>query len=190
VTTHLLDTNAWLRRVSHPGQIHPRAQVVLDAAESAPLALSAISVWEIALKYHKGKLDLTLSPDAWIKLALPPGLVEVIPIDATIVLRSTELPGDFHSDPADRFIVATALLRGLTVVTSDERILAYPPRSFPRYPVSKGNAWSLARNAGARGKLIVTMYAVSRRIDDCGRDKNQPQLSRFRRLIRRHATNH
>ena len=126
MTTHLLDTNAWLRRVSRPDQIHPRARAVLDAPEYAPLALSAMSVWEIALKFHKGKLDLALPLDAWLHLALRPGLVEVIPVDAAIARRSTELPGDFHNDPADRFIVATALAHGLTVVTSDERILAYP----------------------------------------------------------------
>ena len=125
MTTHLLDTNAWLRRVSLPDQIHPRARAVFETPAFAPLALSAISVWEIALKFHKGKLDLTLPLDAWLQLALRPGLVEVIPIDAGIARRSSELPGDFHNDPADRFIVATALARGLTVVTSDERILAY-----------------------------------------------------------------
>ena len=126
MTTHLLDTNAWLRRVSRPDQIHPRAHAVFDSAEFAPLALSAISVWEVALKFHKGKLDLALPLDAWLQLALRPGLVEVIPIDAAIARRSTELPGNFHYDPADRFIVATAIAHDLTIVTSDERILAYP----------------------------------------------------------------
>lgn len=99
---------------------------MFDAPEYAPLALSAISVWKIALKFHKGKLDLALPLDTWLQLALRPGVIEVIPVDAAIARRSTELPGDFHNDPADRFIVATALAHGLTVVTSDERILAYP----------------------------------------------------------------
>lgn len=125
MTTHLLDTNAWLRRSRGPDQIHPRARRVLEAPDRAPLAVSAISVWEIALKFHKRKLDLDSSLEKWLERALLPEFIKVIPIDAAVPRLATELPAGFHNDPADRFIVATAIHHGLTVVTSDERILSY-----------------------------------------------------------------
>ena len=48
-----------------------------------------------------------------------------MPVDNVIAVRSTELPGDFHKDPADRFIVATARKLSAPLVTADEKIRAY-----------------------------------------------------------------
>ncbi len=61
----------------------------------------------------------------WLAIALRPAFVQVISIGAEIAREANELPGDFHGDPADRLIVATARLRNLTLVTSDERLLRY-----------------------------------------------------------------
>jgi len=52
--------------------------------------------------------------------------VRFIPLDNTIALRSIELPGHFHPDPADRIIVATAMTMGLALVTRDQKMLDYP----------------------------------------------------------------
>lgn len=52
--------------------------------------------------------------------------VSVLPVDAAVARESNLLPGLFHEDPADRIMIATARVHGLTILTSDEKILAYP----------------------------------------------------------------
>ena len=59
-----------------------------------------------------------------IALALPG--IQLAPLEPAIAVHSTKLPGTFHTDPADRIIVATALAHAALVLTPDERIRAYP----------------------------------------------------------------
>jgi PIN domain nuclease of toxin-antitoxin system len=125
VTTHLLDTNVWIRLILAPDELSERTRALLSRSDITPLALSAISVFEVTLKVRKGKIDLRLPAEQWLDLALNRNLVTVIPIDAEIARSANSLPEPFHQDPADRLIVATARLRNLTLVTSDEKILQY-----------------------------------------------------------------
>jgi len=125
VTTHLLDTNAWIRLILAPEQLSERPRALLTRPDITPLAVSAISVFELTLKVRKGKIDLRLPSDQWLDLALNPNLITVIPIDAEIARAANSLPEPFHQDPADRLIVATARLRNLTLITGDEKILQY-----------------------------------------------------------------
>lgn len=126
VTTHLFDTNAWIRQVVQPEQLNRATLELLASPGITPLAVSAISVWEIALKDRKGKLDLGLPVDQWFKSVLRPSVIIVLPIDAAIAREANRLPGFAHEDPADRIVVATARVHDLTILTSDEKILAYP----------------------------------------------------------------
>jgi PIN domain nuclease of toxin-antitoxin system len=125
VTTHLLDTNAWIRLILAPEQLSERARALLTRRDITPLALSAISIFEVTIKVRKGKIDLRLPADQWLDLALNRNLITVIPIDAEIARAANSLPEPFHQDPADRLIVATARLRNLVLVTSDDKILHY-----------------------------------------------------------------
>ena len=125
MTTHLLDTNAWIRLILAPEQLSERPRALLTRPDITPLAVSAISVFELTLKVRKGKIDLRLPSDQWLDLALNPNLITVIPIDAEIARAANSLPAPFHQDPADRLIVATARLRNLTLITGDEKILQY-----------------------------------------------------------------
>jgi PIN domain nuclease of toxin-antitoxin system len=125
VTTHLLDTSAWIRLVLAPEQLSERTRALIAQPGITPFALSAISVFEVTLKVRKGKIDLRLPPDQRLNLALGRSLVTVIPIDAEIARAANMLPEPFHEDPADRLIAATARLRNLTLITSDEKILRY-----------------------------------------------------------------
>jgi PIN domain nuclease of toxin-antitoxin system len=123
---YLFDTNAWLWVTESPEKISPATARILGA-HRGPVGLSSVSFWEVCLKVRKGKLPLSLPTlDDWLKITLRPGAIRLLPLDAAIARLSTELPGTFHDDPADRFIVATALHLNLTIVTSDEKILAYP----------------------------------------------------------------
>lgn len=109
-------------------ELNSGARAILANPAHAPFALSAISVWEVCTKCRKRphELALQLPIEQWLAVALPKTLIRVIPIDAEIARLSNQLPGTFHEDPADRLIVASAIAHKLTLVTSDERILAYP----------------------------------------------------------------
>ncbi|MEI6514341.1 MAG: type II toxin-antitoxin system VapC family toxin [bacterium] len=125
--THLLDTCTWLRALGAIGELNAKSLAVLHDPSNAPFALSAISVWEVCTKIRKKphELSLALPLDEWLSLALQPGFVRVIPVDAAITRLSNELPGVFHEDPADRLIVATAKRNNLIILTSDDKILNY-----------------------------------------------------------------
>jgi PIN domain nuclease of toxin-antitoxin system len=88
------------------------------------LSVSAASFWEAAMLVRKRKLELAEPPRAWRAVLLETGMLE-IPLDGDTAALSQELE-DFHGDPADRFIVATALAHGLTLMTADQRILDWP----------------------------------------------------------------
>jgi len=97
------------------------------AADNAPFGLSAISVWEVCTKFRKKphELALTIPLGEWLRTALEPRFIRVIPVDAVIARYSNELPGAFHEDPADRIIVATARRDNLILLTSDQDIINY-----------------------------------------------------------------
>jgi len=87
------------------------------------LILPAISVWETAMLAAKGRLKLKPDVDAWVAQNLE-APVELEPLSAEISIRSSRL-GDFHGDPADRLIVATALVLQMPLVTADQQIHAW-----------------------------------------------------------------
>lgn len=58
--------------------------------------------------------------------------VELAPLDQSILIESSFLPGDIHSDPADRIIIATARANDFTVVTRDSAILDYARQGYVR----------------------------------------------------------
>jgi PIN domain nuclease of toxin-antitoxin system len=126
-TVIVLDTNAWLFWLHDPQRLTKPARLAVTRAIAADRVLvSVISLWEIALKVQIGKLVLPLDLDTWwAKAAEYPGM-SIEPLNSLDALSSTRLPGDFHRDPADRFIVALARRRGAQLVTSDEKIIAYP----------------------------------------------------------------
>jgi PIN domain nuclease of toxin-antitoxin system len=82
---------------------------------------SAISIWEIGIKAKRRKLELPITIDELARRIAQGGVVELVPVDTSIWLRSIALPWA-HSDPADRVIVATALLRNVPLLTKDSLI--------------------------------------------------------------------
>ncbi len=122
----VLDTSAWVRWVADPSLLTPKASRAIAAEEvRGGLVVSAISVWEVAVKTSLGKLTLDREIRAWVGLACAyPGVV-VQPLEAQDALESTLLPGRFHKDPADRLIIALARRLDVALVTSDASIRAY-----------------------------------------------------------------
>jgi PIN domain nuclease of toxin-antitoxin system len=82
---------------------------------------SAISVWELGIKAKRKKLDLPLTVEELARRIQAGGVVALLPVDTTTWLRSLALPWD-HTDPADRVIVATALIQGVPLLTKDDAI--------------------------------------------------------------------
>ena len=85
-------------------------------------AVSAFTFWEVSLLVTKGRERFPENVSNWRRDLLGQGLIE-IPVDGDIGIRANAL-ADFHFDPADRIIVATAL-GGHRLVTADERILSW-----------------------------------------------------------------
>lgn len=124
----LLDTHAWLwLSGAADGKVsESHRREIEDAGERRELLVSIVSVWEIALLANKQRLRLAMPVDAWIESALGRPELRLVGLErADIVIDSVQLPGSFHADPADRFLVATARRLPATLVTRDRGIIAY-----------------------------------------------------------------
>jgi PIN domain nuclease of toxin-antitoxin system len=118
----LLDTHALIWLMEGDAQLGAEARHLADAALAhEEVSVSAITFWETAMLHQRGRVHLKLPVDAWRHAVLALGVVE-IPLSGEIGITAVGLP-DFHSDPADRFITATAILHQATLVTADNRIL-------------------------------------------------------------------
>jgi len=123
----LLDTHAWLWWANASPELPPSARSVIDSAiDDSEVAISCISVWEVAMLVARGRLELSLDVDIWVNAFEDMDGVSFIPVTNPISLRAVALPGAFHADPADRIIVATAMALDATLLTRDARIRAYP----------------------------------------------------------------
>ncbi|CAK8711870.1 PIN domain nuclease, a component of toxin-antitoxin system (PIN domain) [Candidatus Electrothrix aarhusensis] len=121
----VLDTHAWIWWISNPEKLGIAATSAIEQAmEENGIFLSSISTWEIALLVAKGRLTLSINVRDWVRKTESLPFIRFMPVDNTIALRSVDLPGAFHADPADRIIAATALSTGLPLVTKDEKIQA------------------------------------------------------------------
>jgi PIN domain nuclease of toxin-antitoxin system len=127
----LLDTHAWIWHYSGDRRIAASVPALEAAADAQKLALSVISVWEVAMLVSKRRLKFgKIDPKKWIHSALAHRGLRLLALDAEATMESSFLPGTFHKDPADRIIVATARLRGATIATRDRKILAYAEQGF------------------------------------------------------------
>ena len=123
----LLDTAVWLWYLSgDTTRMRDGVVPLLDrAAATNQLLVCDISCWEVATKVAKGKLTLTVDVGVWLQRA------ETVPgfrfrsLTRPVLLQSTRLPGAAHGDPADRMLVAMALIEGVPLVTSDSLIIDY-----------------------------------------------------------------
>jgi len=106
-------------------RLSPQARKALDSAGPGDLALSSISVWKIAMLVEYGRLALTIHIRQWIARIRQVAAIKFIPVDNDVAIESITLPVQFHKDPADRIIVATARHLGIPILTADEKILTY-----------------------------------------------------------------
>jgi PIN domain nuclease of toxin-antitoxin system len=122
----LLDTHVVIWSAEGDARLGRQARkLIAEKNQTEPFHVSAISAWEIAMLVSKGRLDLGGPAQDWLVKVMKHPAWQTIPVDAAAAAESVNLPGSFHNDPADRFIVATARLQGLALVTADAAILAY-----------------------------------------------------------------
>ena len=122
----VLDTHALVWWVT--GDLTPskRAKNAIEReVAGGEIIVSSISAWEIAMLVAREKLVLSMDVSRWLTTVAEIEAVRFMPVDVEIATRSVELPGDFHQDPADRMIVATARKLAAPLVTKDERIRTY-----------------------------------------------------------------
>lgn len=122
----LLDTCTalWLMNGDEMAQ-EALAEIDRAAAAGETVTVSAITAWEVAMLFAKGRLVIAMSPEAWFQsLSDLPG-VGIAPLTPTILARSCALPGSPPPDPADRMIIATARETGARIITRDRRILDF-----------------------------------------------------------------
>jgi PIN domain nuclease of toxin-antitoxin system len=117
----LLDTHIWLWSFLEPEKLTRRVAGALENARNE-LWLSPISVWEVMLLSQKGRVELHEEVGSWVATAMKTVAFREAPITHEIALETQhiDLP---HRDPADRFLVATAKVLGLTLVTADESLI-------------------------------------------------------------------
>ncbi len=120
----LLDTHIFLWALLEPDHLSPQVATVLESSESE-LWLSPISIWETLLLAEKGRLVLEPDPLGWIRRALRSAPLREAALTHEVAVETcrVNLP---HRDPADRFLVATARVYDLTLVTADERLMKLP----------------------------------------------------------------
>ncbi len=116
----VFDTHIWLRASAGDPQ--------LGALQNfrGTAIVPAISVWEVAMLASKERIELQPDVDRWIRKNLR-SPVRLEPLHPEISLESCRLE-DFHGDPADRLIVATALVLGVPLITADRQIIGWNER--------------------------------------------------------------
>jgi len=120
----LLDTHIFLWGLLEPARLRGEVAAVLEAASE--VWLSPITVWESLLLAERGRVVLEPDGPTWMRKALRAVAFREAPLthEVAFASRTVALP---HQDPADRFLVATAITYRLTLVTADQRIVAARP---------------------------------------------------------------
>ena len=123
----LLDTHIWIWLMSGVTKaLSPQLRTLIEKHTPAQeIRVSAISVWEVALLVSKNKIEFFEGLEEWVYKGIhAPGILSSN-VTPEIALKSGLLPSDFHGDPADRILMATAIDLGATLITADKEILSY-----------------------------------------------------------------
>jgi PIN domain nuclease of toxin-antitoxin system len=123
----LLDTCTFLWIVGDSPELS-EASRNLFREPSNDVFLSAVSVWEISVKYALGKLPLPHPPEKYIPTQREKHMVDPLGLDENSVLHLNRLP-QLHKDPFDRMLICQAINHGLVILTPDELIAQYPVAS-------------------------------------------------------------
>lgn len=135
-TTLLLDTHVWLWALEQAGGALSRdaLRLIERAAEDRRLLVSDFSFWEVGMLVSKGRLKLSTDVGTWLDRASRAPGITCLPVTREVLIHSTRLPGEPHADPADRILLAHAMVAGASLMTCDRGIINYALRT-PAIPV-------------------------------------------------------
>jgi PIN domain nuclease of toxin-antitoxin system len=122
----LMDTHIWFWSLTEPARLSRTALGVIQKTKTDQRTIASISIWEFAMMVARGRIEIKMTAEQWLDYAIHKTGLRVLDLTPKVAVESCELPGDFHRDPADRIIVATARVNGATLVTKDQKILDYP----------------------------------------------------------------
>jgi PIN domain nuclease of toxin-antitoxin system len=123
----LLDTHVFLWLQTEPERLGEHLPIVED--RRSQLLVSAVSSWEIAIKYGLGRLALPQPPERYVPERLRLIGAETLAIEHTHALAVAALP-HLHRDPFDRLLVAQAGLLDVPILTADPQVVQYPVRTL------------------------------------------------------------
>lgn len=124
----VLDTHIWVNWILGGAAALPPTVIAAIQFENR-LAVSGISCFEVSLLVKRGKLELPLPVEEWLTEALANSGVESLPVTCEIARRAAALP-EIHRDPADRIIIATAIIHDAKLASVDS--------VFPNYQELQG----------------------------------------------------
>jgi len=120
----ILDTCTFLWIITDARDLSAEARRVFSDPQN-DVFLSAVSIWEIAIKIGLGRLSLPAPPDRFIPEQRSRHHIDSLPLDERAALHLMRLPA-LHRDPFDRMLVCQAMVHGMVIMTPDELILQYP----------------------------------------------------------------
>lgn len=124
MTAWLLDTHVWVWCLTGSPKL-PVGVPELVRDDPNRCRLSPISIWEVGMLIRKRRLAVEGGFQPWLDAALRALPLREVPLNCEVARRAAalELP---HRDPADAFLVATALVHGLSLITADARLSSLP----------------------------------------------------------------
>jgi PIN domain nuclease of toxin-antitoxin system len=117
----LLDTHVLVWAATTPERLGVATDVIAGADDRL---VSAVCVWELAIKQGLGKLTLGSDVGAWTRRVVAELALVHLPVTAGHAAAVEHLP-DVHRDPFDRLLVAQAVAEGALLLTADDRLLGY-----------------------------------------------------------------
>ena len=114
----LLDTHIWLWWINQSEELPTKHVDLIENAER--VYVSAISCWEVALLKERQRIELPITQSKWFQLALQQAGIICLPLTHSIAIQAASL-SHTHRDPADRFIIATALEHQLHIMSFDAK---------------------------------------------------------------------
>lgn len=116
----LLDTHVLLWLANEPGKLSKAAGKAIREAGQDGIAISAMSVWELAQMAARGRVNLTGTVESFVEKITSRTVIQ--PITVKVAVIASQFPTNYPKDPADRLIGATAISEGMALVSADQRI--------------------------------------------------------------------
>ena len=121
---YLLDTHSLIWAITEPKKLSAKARALIESSDEH-IMVSAITFWEISLKYSIGKLHLeNIAPEDFPSICQRMD-IEILPLDAAVCANYHKLNAFFHKDPFDRMLIWLAKSQNFALISRDETVKLY-----------------------------------------------------------------